>query len=289
MTFTHKADGSATDITDDNFGGVGGLVVRYREDGELLVYNRGEHERGFAICLACGYADSEKHVGAGTMKLPPLFQKHAPLTSTSRWATCWKNDDVPVLRNQILAARETTDVLLVDFSRCLAGHPQAYAIVTTLGYALQRAGAQLLDLDTREIGVLVVPSGEGGRGHGVVLYDSVAGGAGHVPELLAQGRVWLEHARAVMFVNDAHDALCETACLSCLLSFDAQEVMRQNLLNRRAAIKALDALLGGGEDGVMPPFTPEPSQPGRIQNGVPSAAERLAARATGRGRQPLPG
>jgi hypothetical protein len=78
-----------------------------------------------------------------------------------------------------------------------------------------------------------------------------------------------------MFVNDAHDALCENACLSCLLSFDAQEVMRQNLLNRRAAIKALDALLDGGKDGVMPPFTPEPSQPGRIQNGVPSAAERL--------------
>jgi hypothetical protein len=147
--------------------------------------------------------------------------------------------------------------------------------VTTLGYALQRAGAQLLELDTREIGVLVVPCGEGGRGHGVVLYDSVAGGAGHVPELLAQGRVWLEQARAVLFVNDAHDALCETACLSCLLSFDAQEVMRQNLLNRRAALKALDALLSGGGDGVMPPFTPEPSQPGRIQNGVPSAAERL--------------
>jgi hypothetical protein len=146
---------------------------------------------------------------------------------------------------------------LVDFSRCLAGQTEERAIVTTLGYALQRAGAELLELDTREIGVLIVPAGEGGRSYGAVLYDSVAGGAGHVPELLAYGRRWLETARNVMFVNEQHNALYETACLSCLLSFDAQEMMRQNLLHRGIAKEAFDMLLCGGGTVTKPKSHPD--------------------------------
>ena len=42
-----------------SLGGVGGVEARYREDGELLVINRGEKKFGFAICQRCGYADSE--------------------------------------------------------------------------------------------------------------------------------------------------------------------------------------------------------------------------------------
>ena len=42
-----------------SLGGVGGIEARYREDGELLVINRGEKKFGFAICQRCGYADSE--------------------------------------------------------------------------------------------------------------------------------------------------------------------------------------------------------------------------------------
>src|SRR5579883_1844767 len=101
MTFTHRAGGTNELIYDD-FGGVRGLVARYREDGELLVYNRGAHERGFAICLACGFADSERSYGDGTMNLHQNFRKHAPLTATSHWKTCWRDNDAPVLRNQIL-------------------------------------------------------------------------------------------------------------------------------------------------------------------------------------------
>ena len=92
---------------------------------------------------------------------------------------------VPVLRNQILAARETTDVMLIDFSRCLGQDANNLSLIGTLGYAFQRAAAKRLELDAREIGVLLVPTGEGGKGFGTVLYDNVPGGAGHVRELLA--------------------------------------------------------------------------------------------------------
>jgi hypothetical protein len=80
-----------------------------------------------------------------------------------------------------------------------------------------------------------------------VLYDNVPGGAGHVHELFALGRQWLEEARNVMFVNELHNETCETACLDCLLTFDAQEPMRRGLLQRQLAIRVLDALLIGNE------------------------------------------
>jgi len=256
--------GPIPELSWSDFGDVTGLEARYRENGELLVYNSGESAKlgelgkGFAICLKCGYADSENSVDEGKIRLPKGFEHHAPLTATSRWATCWKNNEFAALRNQVLAARETTDVLLIDFSACLGAYASNASVVTTLGYALQRAGAQLLELDSRELGVLVVPAGEQGFGLGVVLYDSVPGGAGHVRELMARKRDWLTTARSVMFVNEAHHARCETACLNCLLSYSAQMVATQNLFQRRLAIEVLDALLD--ERALPAPPTKIPTQ-----------------------------
>jgi hypothetical protein len=244
ITFVQR-DGA--DIEEQNdFGGIVGLRALYREDGELLVYNAGEFQKGFAICLKCGYAESEKYLGDERMKLPPGFERHASLTSTKEESYCWGKYETPgVLRNHALAARQTTDVLLLDFSSCLYHLAANAELLWTLTQALEISGAKLLELDSRELGTLVIPAGERGRGLGAVLYDNVPGGAGHVRELLALGRQWLEEARNVMFVNEEHNETCETACLDCLLTFDAQEPMRRGLLQRQLAIRVLDALLNG--------------------------------------------
>ena len=232
----------------EHFGDVIGLRALYREDGELLVYNTGENLKGFAICLKCGYAESEKYFGDGKMKLPNSFEHHAPLTSTVEEKFCWRSNEIPgVLRNHTLASRQTTDILLLDFSSCLNHLANKVELLWTLAQALEISGAKLLELDSRELGTLVIPTGDRGRGLGAVLYDNVPGGAGHVRELLAFGRKWLEEARKVMFVNEQHDQTCETACLDCLLTFDAQESMRSGLLQRQLAIRVLDSLLSGNE------------------------------------------
>ncbi len=152
-----------------------------------------------------------------------------------------------MLCNHALAARQTTDILLLDFSSCLNHLADKAELLWTLSQALEISGAKLLELDSRELATLVIPAGEGGRGLGAVLYDGVPGGAGHVRELLSLGRLWLEEARNVMFVNEQHNKTCETACLDCLLTFDAQEPMRRGLLQRQLAIRVLDALLSGKE------------------------------------------
>lgn len=235
-------------IQQENFGGIAGLQIFYREDGELLVYNEGDYGKGFAICLKCGYAESEKKYSGNYSDLPVSFQHHAAITSTRGDIPCWKKSETPqILHNYTLAARETTDALMLDFSGCLGSYANDVAVVWTLAHALQISGAKLLELDSRELGTTVTPSGIQGKGWGAVLYDNVPGGAGHVQELIALKRDWLQGAYDSMYVDAEHDEICETACLDCLLTFDAQEAMRHGLLNRRRAIRILDSLLKGNE------------------------------------------
>jgi DEAD/DEAH box helicase domain-containing protein len=236
---------AAEHFVNDAFGGIPGLRADYREDGELLVFNRGENQTGFAICLKCGYADSEPRVhGSGQMNLPASFLRHAPITSAKPWHVCWgEGMQTPVMRNHILAARETTDVLLLDFTNCLGALAADEALVVTLAYAFQNAAAKLLELDSRELGVLVVPAGSGGSTWGAVIYDNVSGGAGHVRELLAQGSEWIRLAHEVVYVDEAHHRRCETGCLDCLLSFDAQRAIANRPFVRRQAYQCLTGLV----------------------------------------------
>jgi hypothetical protein len=226
---------------ENNFAGVPGIRAEYREDGELLVFNRGDSQLGFSICLRCGYADSEPMPkGSGKMDLPPSFLRHAPVTSAKSWDQCWRDGDkTPVLRNRILAARETTDVMLLDFTDCLQHLAADETLMTTLAYAFRNAAARLLELDMRELGVLIVPTGSAGSTHGVVLYDNVSGGAGHVRELMVQGPELIRTARQVLFVDEEHHQRCETGCLDCLLSFDAQRVVATRPFSRRQAHQCL--------------------------------------------------
>jgi len=222
-------------------GGVQGLEVRYREDGEILVFNRGKYRHGFALCTRCGYADSEHKPSAqasGANLLPSKFERHPPVTSDDRDESCWKYGEVSVLRHHILAARQLTDIALIRFpSRTEA----SAAFAETLGRALQIAGARLLEVDTRELGVLVVPQG---ISYQVALYDNIPGGVGHVRELIDQGVSWLREAHRVLFVDEAHHQRCLTACLDCIMTFDAQQAASRGLLNRSLVFPVLGSWLG---------------------------------------------
>ncbi|BAP56346.1 DEAD/DEAH box helicase [Thioploca ingrica] len=235
-TITFTKPPTATEENQIDFASIQGLSAHYRENGELLVYNEGENQSGFAICLKCGYANSEIEFGEGRMKLPPGFEKHAPLTATNTNKSCWQEKEAPVLRNQTLAAKQTTDVLLLDFAAYLNPQENSKAIVETLAHALKLAGARLLELDSRELGSLAV--GTKG-GWGAVLYDNVPGGAGHVLELFKLGKTWLEKTQELMFINEKHHQHCKTACLDCLLTFDAQSIMMRGNLQRKLAYSHL--------------------------------------------------
>jgi hypothetical protein len=227
-----------------DFGNVKGLRALYREDGELLVYNAGDEQNGFAICLKCGYADSEPKLKKGKASYPAGFETHAPLHEGDEWEKCWKTGTKPELRNQTLAARETTDVLMLDFADCPLDSTDE-DVMLTVGYALQRAGAQILELDSRELGVMLAPCRRNSNANGVVIYDTAAGGAGHVFELMKIGRVWIEKAVTILDANGdpTHDQRCQHACLDCILSYDNQ--LNIGMLKRKEGLKMLKSLFTG--------------------------------------------
>jgi len=241
-------DGSAPETFE--LGGVHRLLARYLEQGEILAFNRGdeEHGLGFAICTRCGHAESERvppgPKATGLLGLPQGFERH-PRLDDPEGHRCWhgKDPQVVTLRHHVLAARQLTDVLLVDLSAFDAARANR-TLAPTLGHALRIAGAKILEVDSRELGVLETFTGRPST-PSPVLYDAVPGGVGHVLELARDGRAWLEATRALLRGTPEHDATCQGACLDCILTFDSQHDVARGRLDRRFALRMLDTWLDG--------------------------------------------
>ena len=137
ITFAQGSAGNGM-LVEPDFAGIPALTAKYKEDAELLVHNEGANGQWFAICLKCGYADSEPITpGEGQVNLPKDFENHAPIHEEKRWKSCWRSTGSPVIRKMVLAARETTDALYLDFSACRYQMDEDGEVATTVGYALQ--------------------------------------------------------------------------------------------------------------------------------------------------------
>jgi hypothetical protein len=55
----------------------------------------------------------------------------------------------------------------------------------------------------------------------------------------------LNEAEEVLFVDDTHNKLCESACLQCLLTFDSQMAAARMPFVRRKALSLFRRLLEG--------------------------------------------
>jgi hypothetical protein len=233
---------SAVTAKESDFAGVRGLAALYYEagQGELLIRNAGDENYGFALCTRCGFAMSEEKArkpNGPAPALPKEFRDHASVFSTKINSRCWGKSlgSDPVLRHKVLAARETTDVLILDWPSDAGQGP-----LFSLGRALVLAGARLLEIDSREIGLELKP--RSAEEFTILLHDTVPGGAGHCFELFRLARPWLEEARRILWVTSIHDSICERACLECLLDFGGQ--FNAHLLDRKGALELLNAALG---------------------------------------------
>jgi hypothetical protein len=222
----------------EDFGGVLRLHATYKEEASLLVRNAGRHNYGFAVCTRCGFAMSEVSQGEGRMNLPRDFTQHASVFSASPNGFCWERGEqvAPVLRNKVLAARELTDMLLIEWPGATTDNIEG---VYSLGRALILAGSRVLELDQRELGVEILPLRAPSLG--IVVFDTAPGGSGHCLELSRLGQEWIEAARQVLYVNEEHDTRCRRACLDCILDFSGQ--YRSSQLNRVSALQLLEDAL----------------------------------------------
>ena len=235
----NHAAGRST-MADEDYGGMAGLHASFLENVELVAANRGQGGHGFAMCASCGYSDSETGGGReGGRDLPPGFDRHLPLYRPSGKVCTGADGQTVVLRNVTFAARQFTDVVRFD----LAEVPGVdAAALVTLGHTLAQAGAELLELDAREIRMVVDPP-EAGRWV-VRVFDAVGHGGGHMAELFGRADEWLASTGRVLRRSPAHDELCRTACIACVLSSVSGDDARRGRLDRKAALRVLDGGTG---------------------------------------------
>lgn len=153
-----------------------------------------------------------------------------------------------MFRNHLLAATHVTDILQIDFA-AVRHRALSSDVIVTLGHALRLAGAELLQIDHRELGVHFAPVGQAAR-WGIYVFDNAAGGAGHVSELAANtnARNWVETTAALLYRDPDHDRECTSACLNCLLTTASQAHLKLGMLRRPIALAVLRDLLGGQQN-----------------------------------------
>ncbi|HEU0076736.1 MAG TPA: DUF1998 domain-containing protein, partial [Longimicrobiaceae bacterium] len=219
---------------------------RYSGRGHVFTYSRGNAEAGYAVCLRCGRAASER--GPQPAELPDAMREHRPLRGGSdrnERGACRGNDSPwLVQRHTWLGASKETDVFELQLWDPDRGEPLArVSAASSLAIALRQALAERISVEEREIGWACVPARVAGTGQvarSIILFDTATGGAGfveravhHLPWLLARAKQILTCPRG-----------CDSACHACLLTYDTHHHARE--LNRHHALEVLsDRFLAG--------------------------------------------
>jgi DEAD/DEAH box helicase domain-containing protein len=216
-----------------------GVHVQLFENADLLAMNAGQHECGFALCTRCGFADS---MPSAADDLPSLegvpFRNHLPISGKrGNNRPCWKQgEDELVIRHLHLAAEHNTDLLQFDLEH--AGPLKKREMAMTFAHAIHLAAAELLEIDLREISLSTDEIRQEASWR-FQLYDSDAGGSGHVAELMAREAELGAALRRVLWRDRSHQSCCQDACLRCLLTQQSQDAYANGLLDRRGLLQIL--------------------------------------------------
>lgn len=207
--------------------------VRFGHKGSVFYHSSGEHEKGYAVCLHCGRADSMLENG----DIPPALRpdkNHRPVggaVGSHKEKDC---SGTGVKSNIYFGYQTQTDVLEL-FLRSpktglwLSDSPSHQVIAMTFAVALRDVIAERLGVSSAEMGFGIRLDKDlltGANRSVVQLFDQVSGGAGFVLAGLADivDLLGLAVARLNCPAN------CDNICSSCLASQDSRVELEE--LNR---------------------------------------------------------
>jgi DEAD/DEAH box helicase domain-containing protein len=142
-----------------------------------------------------------------------------------------------VIRHLHLAAEHNTDLLQLDLDR--ADSLRTPAMAMTFAHAVHLAAAELLEIDVREISLSTEEFLQGTSWR-FQLYDSDAGGSGHVADLMTRDAELGAALLRVLRRDPSHHSRCRDACLRCLLTQESQDAYASGLLDRLGLLERLD-------------------------------------------------
>lgn len=199
---------------------VGATIVRARfsRQGRITVINSGPAERGFRVCMSCGYA--EPTVGKDKKETPASH----PRPTTGR-------DCSSALTWRHLGHQYLTDVVEFDLMTPMSD-TQARSTLHAL-----LAATPALGIPTDDVDGMVGRTGPAKR-QLLVIFDTVPGGAGHVRRVRENLPRLLQSALGIV-----QECTCaaSASCYGCIRTYRNQLFHEQ--LVRGEAIKVLDGLL----------------------------------------------
>lgn len=222
----YVGDGSRTVLQTQNFQ-IGDETVRLQasKNDSLAVVGLGEH----VICPFCGYATDD---GDTVLK-----ERH----KNPRGYVCSYRAEGKVLPPVRLSHVFKTDVASIAF---LTADAAEYDTMISVLYAILEGLSKELDIERTDIkGCLHKIKWEGSAKpiYSVILYDAVAGGAGHVRRIVTEDGIVFQRVlnRAYQIVNGCK---CDPSCYSCIRNYYNQKIHDQ--LSRKKAAAFLVNKLG---------------------------------------------
>jgi ATP-dependent helicase YprA (DUF1998 family) len=212
-----------------------GWACQDAKHGRMFVVNKG---RGFGFLrCSCGFAKLLKNPGEAVALKQQSHKTPYGMPCTPHWTH----------EREDLAHEFRTDVLQIRLDRAIPTPPHLEPaqleewlenFTRTLAEALRRSGAERLGIETRDLAASVRTRLFGYPE--VILYDTVAGGAGYCQMLFRQHslRALLTGALGVLRCP----AGCTHSCRSCLQDYDNQIFWEK--LSRQPVLAWLEELLG---------------------------------------------
>lgn len=214
--------------------------VCFGHEGSVFHHSSGEHEKGYAVCMTCGRAESMLASGEVPRDLQP-DKAHRPvggLAGSRKERDC---SGEAVKASLHLGYQIRTDVLEVFLRNPLTGEwlpdtPEGRLIATTLGVAMRDVIADRLGIASSEMGFghRLDRDRDTRQGRSVIqLFDEISGGAGFVLAGLSD---------IALLLGKTLDRLqcpanCENVCSHCLASQDSR--VEREELDRKLALQWL--------------------------------------------------
>lgn len=187
----------------------------------------------FYVCPHCGYAESttENLDSAGFHS----YQKTLERKHITPWG---KTCNVKLTKNKLCHVFRT-DVVRLVFATSQANSQD---VMLSVMYALLEALSAVLDIERNDIKGCLHKIIYGGRLiYSIVLYDAVAGGAGHVRRLVTEDGAQFHRVveKAIAITKGCN---CSPSCYSCLRNYYNQKI--HDKLNRKYAYDFLENYSG---------------------------------------------
>ena len=214
--------------------------MAYGADGKVFHHSLGEHGAGFALCIACGRAESMLQDNEYPKGLSPSSEHYPPRPTkedkdNGKRVFCPGNANL--FKGISLGVAAATDVFELNLRHPISGEfisdsPEGRIIAMTLAIALRASLAEILGVSASELGYATRPTKLSSDQSIRVLqiFDVVSGGAGfstsapmHIEGLL-QGMI-----RKLECMH------CETGCSECLL--DSQTRHDHDKIHRQATLE----------------------------------------------------